>query len=117
MASSTANWIFLLVIYFLVVIITVSCLSIGGILNPDIDIDTNSDVNSYSPNSSAINVTIPSSTSVWGIGSIIGDVFGFFTFGVDLGLGAWNWLVTLVFVYLPMIMLSLIVYFSIRSGN
>ena len=114
--ANTANWIFLLIIYFVVVIIAVGCLSIGGVLDDSVNIATNSDVNSYEPDSD-INVTIPASTSVWGIGSVISDVFGFFTFGVDLGLGAWNWLITIIFVYLPLIMLTLIVYFSIRSGN
>ena len=114
--ANTANWIFLLIIYFVVVIIAVGCLSIGGVLDDSVNIATNSDVNSYEPDSN-INVTIPDSASVWGIGDVIKDVFGFFTFGVDLGLGAWNWLITIIFVYLPLIMLTLIVYFSIRSGN
>ena len=115
--ANTANWLFLMIGYFTGIVILVGCLSIGGILDDSVDITTNSDINSYSPDSDSINVTIPSSTSVWGIGDIVSDVFGFFTFGVDLGLGSWNWLISLIFVYIPLIIFTMLIYFTIRSGN
>ena len=113
--GSTANWMFLMIMYFIAITVLVGTLSIGGILDENVDIETNPDL--QSPDGTGVNVTIPDSTSVWGIGDAISDVFGFFTFGVDLGLGIWNWVITLMFVYLPLIMFLLIIYFSIRSGN
>ena len=114
--ANTANWIFLLILYFIGIVILVGALSIGGVLDDTVDITTNSDINDYSPNAN-INTSIPASTSVWGIGDLVEDLFGFFTFSMDLGLGSWNWLITLLFVYLPLIMLTMLVYFAIRSGN
>lgn len=44
-------------------------------------------------------------------------IIGFFFFSADLGLGAWNWLITVIFVYLPLLMFVLLIYYSLRSGN
>jgi len=115
--GSTAHWMFLMMGYFILVVVLVGCLSIGGALDSSVSITTNPDINSYTPASSSINVSIPPSTSVWTIGNVIEDVFGFLTFQLDLGLGSWNWLITLIFVYFPLIIFLMILYFAIRSGN
>lgn len=114
--ARVATWLFLMIIYFVLISIMVGAMSAGGILTSSEQIETNPAINSWQPNTTA-SVTIPQSTSAWDLGDYLLDLFAFFTFGIDLGLGSWNWIVTLLFVYIPLIMFLLLIYYSLRSGS
>lgn len=116
MGSQT--YIYSFVTYFLLITTFVGVLSQGGLFNDsDVSVTVPSDIHSFQTNGTNINTTIPASTSVWGIGNVLKDVFGFFVFGLDLGLGSWNWVVRLIFVYLPLLFFGLGIYFAVRSGS
>jgi len=44
-------------------------------------------------------------------------ILGFYFFQIDLGIGAYSWVITLIFIYIPLLMFGLILYYSLRSGN
>ena len=43
-------------------------------------------------------------------------IVGFFIFGIDLGLGAWMWIVRLIFVYIPLLFLGLSILYGLRGS-
>ena len=45
--ANTANWLFLMLFYFVGISIVMGCLSVSGILTSDIDIETNPDVEKW----------------------------------------------------------------------
>ncbi len=47
--------------------------------------------------------------------NFISTVIGFFTFNVNLGLGYFNWVISLVFVYFPLFLLTIMTYYSLRG--
>ena len=183
--ANTANWLFLMLFYFVGISIVMGCLSVSGILTSDIDIETNPDVNTgftpiyeatdylvtgaavctangslnvedpdtwqfsfdpdditlsdecfdYCRNETSfltdiiscpglcVNLTDHADVNYLGCASeddrwnFLTGIIGFFFFSVDLGLGSWNWLITVIFVILPLLMFSLLIYYSVRSGN
>jgi len=49
--------------------------------------------------------------------NFVRDVMGFFIWGISLNIGGWMWIIRIFFVYLPLLALSLSVYYSLRSGG
>ena len=43
------------------------------------------------------------------------SIVGFFIFGIDLGLGAWMWIIRLIFVYIPLLFLGLSILYGLRG--
>jgi len=105
-----------LIAYFVIVSIFVGLLSYGGLLSDgSITVTQNEAINSYGPNTTYSTV-IPDSASSWNVGTYITDLFGFFVFGVELdGVGAFMWIIRLVFVYIPLLFLVLSIYYAIRG--
>ena len=42
-------------------------------------------------------------------------VVKFFTFGIDLGLGSYDYIITLIFVWFPLFMLGIMIYMALRG--
>jgi len=89
----------------------------GMFEDSDITTTLNEDMHSFETTGANINTTIPESTSVWDVADILKDIFGFFVFGLDLGIGAWEWVIRLIFVYIPVLFFGLGIYFAVRSGS
>ena len=47
--------------------------------------------------------------------NFVTSILGFFAFGMDLGLGAWMWIVRIIFVYVPLLFLVLSIAYGLRG--
>jgi len=118
--TSVAQLMILTIFYYILVGIMVFSLSIGGMFE-----DTNTiqgSFNSLDDGGELLNLTLEPAGG-WDYlthtaGGFI-DVWKFFRgFGLDLGLGGFgNFLVTLIFGWLPAMVSALLVVFAIRSGS
>lgn len=110
---SVQTWTYALIGYFVMIGVFVSILSYGGVLGEN-SITTNDGVYNYEGNTTVI----PPDTTyadTWNIGIWLGDLFGFFVFGINLDVGVWIWLIRTIFVYMPLTALILSIWYSMPT--
>ena len=119
MGSSVAQLTILAVMYYILVFIMIFALSYGGQFEGEA-YSMQGSIGSANT-SQLLNMSIEPESGwdylIHSTGAFI-DTYKFFTFGLDMGLGAFgNFFVTLLFGWLPGLVLSLLVLFAIRGGS
>lgn len=108
-------WTYTLLMYFLVLASFLGTLTQGEVLqNTNVRYVVNDEIRSTEYNET-YSTDSPSSTNPWSFGEYISVLFGFFVWGIDLGIGNWMWLVRLFFVYFPLTALLLSIYYSLPT--
>jgi len=109
----TQTWTYLLIGYFVYLAVIIGVLDTSGLMDGSVTTTTNPDVYTYSANSSA-SLESPPSTSAFSSGGYLQAVWNFtLNWNIDLGIGAWMWIIRIFFVYLPILALVLSVYYSL----
>ena len=107
---ATQTWIYLLIIYFVSLSIMIGTIGQGGMLvDSDVSITTNPSITSYSVNQT----NVPEPTALGSTG-FLKSVWDFaFNWNIDMGVGAWVWVIRAIFVYLPVLFTILAVIFAL----
>jgi len=111
---STAQLVFILIGYSVMLGIMIAALSVGGQFENSNMIQGGS----LQQIQSTFNVSEDVNPASVLLGSVWLDVQKFSNFGIDLGLGGFgNFLVSFIFVWLPAFAMIILIYYSIRSGS
>lgn len=114
--SETGTLAIILVCYFILVSIILGILGGAGILEETgITYEENPVVNSGTAVNESASTIIPASTSEWNLGDSLQTVIGFYTFDLVLGIGSYEWIIKLIFAWLPIIALSITIYCLLRG--
>lgn len=110
--TSTAQLVILFMIYYVVIGIGISAIGYGDLIT-DERVESNV---VYAGSEMTYNTTIED--GAFSLTEGINYILAFATLGVNLGLGGFgNFLVVLLFVWIPGVIMALLGYYSIRSGS
>jgi len=109
--ANTQTLSLLLVFYFITLTVIIGALS-PVLADSSVTVTGNPAINTQVDTTT--NTTVVNDGD-WSIGSAISNVVGFFTFDMVLGVGAFEWIIKIFFVWFPLFALVLMAYFSIRG--
>ena len=123
--ASTQSWTYGFIYYFVFVGIIVTLFSISGVFADNHDVVTPAEFgNTYGLDANTTRwdegeTTDTNELGSYSISTTFKDLFSFFVFNISIynhsGLMAYLWLIRLLFVYLPLLMLSLSIYYSLPT--
>ena len=104
----TQSLVILLIFYFVFMGIGIGVLGYSGLLDETASITTNPDVSGFTANSTQSRDEEPAKTgfftSLWNFAA---------NWNVDLGVGAWVWVIRVLFVYLPVTITFILFIYSL----
>jgi len=109
--ANTQTLTVLLVFYFICITVAIGALS-PILADSGVVISGNPAI--AQPPSTELNTTV-NLNSAWNIGDALENVIGFYTFDMVLGIGQFEWIIKLFFVWFPLLILVLMGYYSVRG--
>ena len=110
---STQTIVYACIIYYVFLAIGIGVIGSGGLLDSTVSYSNNPEIYSYSANTTD-SMESPPSTSTFGVSKYFSHIWNFaINWNVDLGVGAWVWVIRLLFVYLPVLFTILAIVYSL----